>query len=144
VLGACSAGQVTQTQSQVRDKTGAQAQVGDLLIRQAQLVSPRSGSYERGDDAGLQVALVNTGIEDDTLVGVEGDGFGSAEIENASTGSSSSSSSSSTSSPSSSSASRGSAQEIKLPAGTSVFVGEGDAADATITLTDLDEDLTVG
>ncbi len=29
-LSACSAGQVTQTPSQVRDKTGAQAQVGDI------------------------------------------------------------------------------------------------------------------
>jgi copper(I)-binding protein len=131
VLGACSAGQVTQTESQVRDKTGAQARVGDIFVRQAQLLSPRSGTYEQGDDADLQVALVNSGTDDDTLVGVEGEGFGAAEIENASTGSASSS------------ASRGSAQELELPAGTSVFVG-GDDADATITLTDLDEGLTPG
>jgi copper(I)-binding protein len=131
VLGACSAGQVTQTESQVRDKTGAQARVGDILIRQAQLLSPRSGSYEQGDDADLQVALVNSGTEDDTLVGVEGEGFGSAEIENAS------SSGSASSSPS-----RGSSQELELPAGGAVFVGED--TDATITLTDLDEGITVG
>ncbi len=131
VLGACSAGQVTQTESQVRDKTGAQARVGDVLIRQAQLLSPRSGSYEPGDDADLQLALVNSGTEDDTLVGVDGEGFGSAEIENASSGTASSS------------ASRRSAQEIEIPAGSAVFVG-GDDADASITLTDLDEGLTVG
>jgi copper(I)-binding protein len=131
VLGACSAGQVTQTESQVRDKTGAQAQVGDLSIRQAQLLSPRGGVYERGDDAGLQLAIVNSGTEGDTLVGVDGEGFGSAEIENASTGTVTSS------------ASRGSAQEIEIPAGASVFVGDDDA-DATITLTDLDEGITTG
>jgi copper(I)-binding protein len=139
VLGACSAGQVTQTETQVRDKTGAQAQVGDLAIRQAQLLSPRNGSYEQGDDADLQLAIINGGSEDDTLVGVDGEGFGSAEIENASSSSGSSSSSSSASS----SASRGSAQEIEIPAGAAVFVGDDDA-DATITLTDLDEGLTVG
>jgi copper(I)-binding protein len=130
VLGACSAGQVTQTESQVRDKTGAQARVGDILVRQAQLVSPREGVYESGDDADLQLALVNGGSEDDALVGVEGEGFGSAEIESASTGTA-------TSSPS-----RGSSQELELPAGGAVFVGED--TDATITLTDLDEGLTVG
>jgi copper(I)-binding protein len=131
VLSACSAGQVTQTESQVRDKTGAQARVGDILIRQAQLLSPRGGSYERGDDADLQVTFVNGGAEDDTLVGIEGDGFGTAEIENASTGSATSS------------ASPGSSQELEIPAGSSVFVGDDDA-DATVTLTDLDEGITVG
>jgi hypothetical protein len=131
VLGACSAGQVTQTESQVRDKTGAQAQVGDLSIRQAQLLSPSGGSYERGDDAELQLAIVNGGTEDDTLVGVEGEGFGAVEIENASTGTASSA------------PSRGSAEEIEIPAGAAVFVGDDDA-DATITLTDLDEGITVG
>ena len=32
-LSACSAGQVTQTATQERDKTGAQAQVGDITVR---------------------------------------------------------------------------------------------------------------
>ena len=81
VLSACSAGQVTQTATQERDKTGAQGQVGDLSIRQAELLSPRGGSYEAGDDADLQVAIVNGGSEADTLVAVEGDGFSSAEIQ---------------------------------------------------------------
>ncbi len=54
VLSACSAGQVTQTAAQERDKTGAQGQVGDISLRQAQLVHPRGGSYEPGDDAELQ------------------------------------------------------------------------------------------
>jgi copper(I)-binding protein len=91
-LGACSAGQVTQTATQERDKSGAQAQVGDITLREGQLVSPRGGSYDRGDDAELQLAIVNGGTEDDTLVSVDGKGFSSAEI--SSSGSSSSASSS--------------------------------------------------
>src|SRR5688500_1080100 len=45
-LSACSAGQVTQTASQERDKVGAMAQVGDLTIRAVQLVSPGEDGYE--------------------------------------------------------------------------------------------------
>ena len=133
VLSACGAGQVTQTATQERDKTGAQAQVGDISLRQAQLVHPRGGSYERGDDADLQVALVNGGDKDDTLVSVDGDGFESAQIE------SSSSASSSSSSGSSSSSSR--SQEIEIPARSAVFIG-GD--EFTVTLEGLDEDLHTG
>src|SRR6185312_12281511 len=96
VLSACSAGQVTQTASQERDKTGAQAQVGDLTIRQGQLLSPRGASYEQGDDAELQVAIVNEGTDDDALVSISGDGFASAQIESSATSTSSSSSASAT------------------------------------------------
>jgi copper(I)-binding protein len=133
VLSACSAGQVTQTATQERDKTGAQAQVGDISLRQVQLLHPRGGSYEQGDDADLQIAIINGGTEADTLVSVEGEGFGSAEIEGPSA--------SSSSSPSTGSASRGSSDEIEIPGGGAVFVGEGDY---TVTLTDLDDDLTTG
>jgi copper(I)-binding protein len=137
VLSACSAGQVTQTATQERDKTGAQAQVGNISLRQVQLVSPRGGSYEQGDDAELQVAIVNGGTEADTLVSVEGDGFGSAEIE----GPSAASSSGASSSPATGTASRGSSEEIEIPGGSAVFVGSDDY---TVTLSDLDEDLTTG
>jgi copper(I)-binding protein len=137
VLSACSAGQVTQTATQERDKTGAQAQVGDISLRQVQLMHPRGGSYEQGDDADLQLAIVNGGTEADTLVSVEGDGFGSAEIQAPSAASSTGSSSS----PATGSASRGSSDEIEIPGRGAVFVGEDDY---TVTLTDLDEDLTTG
>src|SRR4051812_21171629 len=80
-LSACSAGQVTQTASQERDKTGAQASVGDIAIRAAQLAYPRGGAYQSGDDAELRLAIVNNGAEADALVGVGGVGFGGAEIE---------------------------------------------------------------
>ena len=129
-LTACSAGQVTQTATQERDKTGSQGQAGDITIRQAQLLSPRGGVYESGDDVELQVALVNGGTDDDTLVSVEGEGFGDVEIRTSggATGAASRGSS-------------GSGDEIEVPAGETVFVG-GD--DASVTLTDLDEDLTTG
>jgi copper(I)-binding protein len=141
VLSACSAGQVTQTATQERDKTGAQAQVGDISLRQVQLVSPRSGSYEQGDDAELQIAIVNGGTEADTLVSVEGDGFGAAEIEGPSASPSTGSSSSPATGTAGSSASGGSSDEIEIPGGSAVFVGSDDY---TVTLTDLDEDLTTG
>jgi hypothetical protein len=187
-LSACSAGQVTQTATQERDKTGAQAQIGDLTLRQGQLLSPPGGTYERGDDAELQLAIVNGGTEDDALVSVDGKGFSSAEISSGgssssasgSSGSSSSSSASTstsaapasgsaadatsgssaptsatptssaptssapTSSASTSSAatssSSGGTQQIAIPAGESVFLGD----QYTVTLTNLSESLTPG
>ena len=159
VLTACSAGQVTQTATQQRDKTGAQAQLGDLSIRAAELASASSGGYGSGDDADLRVAIVNGGTEADTLIGVDGKGFSSAVI-SSSGGSSSSSSSAGSSSASASSAgstssaaptsgsaaatstsSRGASEHIEIPAGQSVFIG-GDQY--TITLTGLNESLNTG
>jgi copper(I)-binding protein len=128
-LSACSAGQVTQTATQHRDKTGSTAQAGDITVRQVQLVNPRSGAYDEGDDAEVRMAIVNSGQEADTLTSVEGDGFGSAEI----TGASTSSTSASTT---------GAADEIELPPNGTVFVGEDGGA--SITLTNLDKSLTVG
>jgi copper(I)-binding protein len=181
VLSACSAGQVTQTATQERDKTGAQAQVGDITLREGQLLSPSGGSYESGDDAELQLAIINSGTEDDTLISVDGKGFSSAEISSSGSSASGSSSSSSASASSSSSAAptSGSAaattsgssaptssaptssaptssapttsaatstsrgpQEIEIPAGQSVYLGED--GQYTVTLTDLSEDLTPG
>jgi copper(I)-binding protein len=120
-LAACSAGQVTQTATQERDKVGAMGQVGDLTIRQVQFLSPTGGFYEQGDDADLQLAVVNGGEEADTLVEVSGEGFGEVEFDNGSTGSSSD-------------------EGIEIPGDSATYVGE----DLTITLTDLDEALTPG
>jgi copper(I)-binding protein len=191
-LSACSAGQVTQTATQERDKTGAQAQVGDLTLRQGQLISPPGGVYESGDDAQLQLAIVNGGDQDDSLVSVKGEGFSSAVFSSSSASGSSASGSSasasgssgasssgavpttgsatpttgsaapttsdsgtptssgSTSGASTSSASTSSApaasgsggglQEIPIPAGESVYIGD----QYTVTLTDLSKGLTPG
>jgi copper(I)-binding protein len=125
-LTACSAGQVTQTATQDRDKTGGQAQVGDLTLRQAQLESPRGGGYDAGDDADLRLAIVNTGQEDDTLVGIEGDGFAEVEIDGGgATGVSTGAGSG----------------ELPIPADSTVYLGEDGVS---VTLTDLEEPLTVG
>lgn len=132
-LTACSAGQVAQTATQERDQTGAMAEVGDITLRAVELAYPRGGSYDAGDDAELQLAIVNTGDEADALVSVEGEGFGSAEL-------SGGSAEATTGTPTGSPSAAGSG-EIELPPDTTVFVGEGDV---DVTLTDLDESLTVG
>jgi copper(I)-binding protein len=113
-LSACSAGQVTQTATQERDKTGAQAQVGDITLRQVRLEDPRGDGYEAGDDAELLMAIVNTGEDPDVLVRVDGEGFADAEI---------------------------SGGKIEIPRDASVFVGE---RDARVTLHDLDEPMLTG
>ena len=133
-LSACSAGQVTQTGTQERDKVGAMAQVGDITLRQVELAYPRSGSYDAGDDAELTMAVVNTGEEADTLVSVEGEGFSSAEI-------SGTSADVNTAGSPAGQAPVATAEEIEIASDTTVFVGSGDAE---VTLTDLDEELTVG
>lgn len=120
-LSACSAGQVAQTATQERDKVGAMTEAGDISLRQVNLAYPRSGSYDAGDDAELTMAIVNAGDEADSLVSVDGEGFGDAEIED--------------------SASGGGSDGIELPPDVTVFVGSDDVS---ITLTDLDEPLTVG
>jgi copper(I)-binding protein len=127
-LSACSAGQVTQTAGQQRDKIGAQAEVGDIQLRAVEFAYPRGGIYESGDDAELRMAIVNEGNAPDTLTDISGEGFGDVQIDDNTTTSSGSSGSGSTS-------------EIEIPAGGSVFV---DGDDITIELTDLDESMTTG
>jgi copper(I)-binding protein len=149
-LSACSAGQVTQTATQERDKVGAMAHVGDITVRAAELEHPRGGAYESGDDAELRLVIVNGGQEADTLVGIDGEGFGGVEFEVAGTGTSSPAATGTAPAPGTTPApgtapatgsGSASADEIEIPADTTLFV-DGDAA--TITLTGLDESLTVG
>ena len=121
-LAACSAGQVTQTAAQERDKVGAMGQVGELTIRQVEFLSPREGFYDSGDDAELQMAVVNTGEEADTLVEISGEGFGEAEFDDGSSGSSS-------------------GRGIEIPGDSTTYIGSDGL---TVTLTDLDDRLTVG
>jgi copper(I)-binding protein len=169
-LSACSAGQVTQTATQERDKTGAQAQVGDISIREGELASPESGSYEQGDDAELQMAIVNDGNQADALTDVSGDGFDSFAIEPANSSASASSTSASstsasptsaaptsasptsesagatgagTSSTSASSSASPGPQRIEIPGGQSVYIG-GDRGQYTVTLIGLTRKLTPG
>jgi copper(I)-binding protein len=74
-LGACSGGQITQTNTQDRDKAGPQGEVENITLRSILLEYPTSGRYDEGDDAELTAAIVNTAGEADTLVSIEGDAF---------------------------------------------------------------------
>jgi copper(I)-binding protein len=161
-LGACSGGQVTQTGTQDRDKVGPQAQVEDILLRQVLLAYPEGGRYEEGDDAELIISIINTSNADDTLTGIEGEGFDGVLV--AGTGPTPSPSSpagdqpTSTPTPGTTGATPGSSPSapaapsatpsasttlsLDLPADTALYVGREDGA--TITLQDLGEELTPG
>ena len=164
VLSACSAGQVTQTATQERDKVGAMAQVGDLTIRAVRFASPRGGAYDRGDDAELQMAIVNSGDKPDALIGISGDGFEGVEFDagssssasatpsstaTASTNASASATASATATTSgsasasatSASPSSSSANMLEIPARSTVFIGMDGAS---VTLTNLSQPLTTG
>lgn len=71
-LTGCSAGQITQTSSQVAGVNGVSAQVGGIVVRNAQIEfagAPGEGSaYPRGSDAPLRMVIVNEGTAADRLV----------------------------------------------------------------------------
>ena len=79
-LSACSAGQVNQTALQVRDKVGTSVSVGNLVLRQVQLEYPKSGRYASGDDAVLNMAIVNESLQADTLTSISGPGFAGVRV----------------------------------------------------------------
>jgi copper(I)-binding protein len=145
-ITACSAGQVNQTSSQLRDKVGPMAQVGALELRQVQLAYPTDGSYEPGDDAELQMTIVNTGSEDDALTGIDGTSFTRVRVTGSSSGTLAPSTSASatatataTSAPASASSADGRALNITLPADSTVFLGQNAE---TVTLVALSQALT--
>lgn len=74
-LSSCSAGQIPQTSTQNRDRTGPMAAIGNIYVRQLLLAYPTGGSYAPGDDAELGMSIVNTGTTADELVSISGDGF---------------------------------------------------------------------
>jgi copper(I)-binding protein len=143
-LTACSAGQVNQTSTQLRDKVGPMVQVGDLELRGIQLAYPEDGSYVPGDDAELQMSIVNTGSEDDALTGISGTGFSRVRVTGSSSGTviaaSPSAAATTTSPPATATASGGGrAVDITIPARSSIFLGQNAP---TVTLVALGEGLT--
>jgi len=129
-LSACSAGQVTQTATQVRDKAGPQAEVANITLRSITLEYPQSGRYDAGDDAELRAAIINTADEPDTLVSIESDAFEGVRAIGGDT----------TSGVSSSSA-LGSDVDIEIPRDDTVFLGGNGP---TVLLENLSESLTAG
>lgn len=143
-LSACSSGQIAQTVQQNRDKTGPMGSVGPIELRQVQVTYPRDGRYEQGDDAGLEMSIVNTGSAPDTLVSITGDAFSSAYTTG--TGSQPVSSAAATTGAggpaTETTASSGSGPlNIQIPADTSVYLGQNAPH---VYLSDLSQSLTSG
>jgi copper(I)-binding protein len=139
-ITACSAGQVNQTSSQLRDKGGPMAQVGGLELRQVQLAYPTDGSYAPGDDAELQMTIINNGSEDDALTGIDGTSFDRVRVTGSSSGTvapTTSAAATTTSAPASSAGGR--ALDISIPADSTVFLGQNAE---TVTLVSLGQELT--
>ena len=126
-LSACSAGQIAQTAEQDRDKLGGFAKVGEITVRDARLAYPTNGEYAAGSDARLEVAISNSGPEDDTLLDVTGEGFSSAEVSGAPTAAGT--------------GTAGGGLDVPVPAESNVFIG-GDGP--TVVLSDLEEAITTG
>lgn len=82
VLTGCSAGQVTQTSTQVPTVQGASADIGDLSLRDIRIPYPSGGSYAEGSTAELVLVVTNQGLAEDTLVAVTGEFFDSAAVPN--------------------------------------------------------------
>jgi len=137
-LTACSAGQVNQTSTQLRDKTGPSATVGDVTLREVELAYPSSGAYAAGDDAELQMAVVNTGAEDDTLTGISGPGFQQVRVTGSPAGPRAPASPSGGATPSTP-ATGGQGVSVPIPADSTVFLGENGP---TLTLVGLSSPLT--
>ncbi|MGY1707210.1 hypothetical protein ACI79C_21830 [Geodermatophilus sp. SYSU D00697] len=161
-LSACSAGQVSQTATQNRDKVGPEAQSGDITLRQVLLGYPTEGRYSAGDDAPLSLAIVNGSNEADTLVGIEGDAFSGVVVSGQTTPSpavpgspsaapttggtpaapSDPAAAPTSAAPTSAAPSASTRVDIPIPARSTVFVGEDGGL--TVDLADLSEELTAG
>ncbi len=84
VLAGCSAGQITQTSSQVTAVDGANANAGTIAVRNAHFALPedvKTGvAYPRGSSAPLQLVIINTGGATDELVSVTSPIAGTGEV----------------------------------------------------------------
>ncbi|WP_447005324.1 hypothetical protein ACRAKI_01915 [Saccharothrix isguenensis] len=77
----CSAGQVTQTDTQVAVVNGASGKAGDITVSDAQLVFPAAhAAYEEGDDAPITVVIANNGTSADKLIAVTSDAASQGEV----------------------------------------------------------------
>jgi hypothetical protein len=79
-LTGCSAGQVTQTSTQVPTVQGASADVGDLALRDIRILYPSGGTYAEGSTAELALVVTNQGLSEDALIEVTGEFFESATL----------------------------------------------------------------
>jgi hypothetical protein len=76
----CSAGQITQTDTQVATVDGASGNVGSIAVRNAQFAFPVSGhEYKAGDEAAVVVTIANNATTADKLLSVSGE-LGEAQL----------------------------------------------------------------
>lgn len=89
VLVGCGAGQITQTASQVSAVNGASGMAGPIAIRNVQLAYPndKQGTFAAGSNARVIMAVINTGLADDTLVRITTPAATSVTIDGSATGS---------------------------------------------------------
>ncbi|MFI9384126.1 hypothetical protein [Kutzneria sp. NPDC052558] len=81
LVSGCSAGQITQTDTQVPAVNGSMGTVKQIAVRDAQLAFPTAKRfYGRGDNAAVLVTIANSGQASDKLTGVSSPQFGSAQI----------------------------------------------------------------
>ncbi|MDX3658217.1 hypothetical protein PV646_12995 [Streptomyces sp. ID05-26A] len=70
----CSAGQVTQTDTQVAAVDGASGNAGPIAVRNAMLAFPPDGNrYKDGADVPLTFVIANTGSTPDKLLSIKSD-----------------------------------------------------------------------
>lgn len=79
LLSACGAGQVAHTARKTAATQGKNVNVGDIGIRDAALMSSPAITWAEGTDLPLQLALVNLGRANDTLVEVDSE-LGDVEL----------------------------------------------------------------
>jgi copper(I)-binding protein len=72
-LSGCSAGQLTQTATQVPPVPGINADAGQVALRNLVIAYPGPAGYPAGADAPLIVRLFNNGLTPITLTGVSAD-----------------------------------------------------------------------
>jgi copper(I)-binding protein len=72
-IGGCSAGQVTQTSTQVPPVQGANTDAGSIALRNLSIEYNGPQGYAAGSDAPLAVRIFNNGTDPVTLVGVSSD-----------------------------------------------------------------------
>lgn len=78
LVSGCSAGQITQTDTQVPAVNGSMGTVKQIAVRDVQLAFPAGKTYfSKGESASLLLTIANSGDATDKLVAVSSPQFGS-------------------------------------------------------------------
>ena len=80
LISGCAAGQISQTADEVAAIDGANGGVGQIAVRNVELVTADTGGYPKGADAALQLFISNQGLSADTLTQVSSPAAGSIEM----------------------------------------------------------------